>query len=105
MVTNTDDKQVSVDEGKDAFLVCITIGNPEQSITWYTEDGDEIVDGDRKTISEVILGSGEVNGTTKQSTLGIVGVLPLEDYGDYRCKASNIVGFSEHIIALSGLGE
>ena len=102
-IINSDEDEFAADEGQTAILTCETVGHPEQNIIWYTEDGKEILTNNRTTVQTVTLGSGELNGTAKNSVLSISDIVP-GDYGNYKCNASNEVGWSEHTITLSGRG-
>ena len=70
---------------------------------WYS-NGKVIEHGGKISITENVIGRGEVNGTLKSTILDIQSV-SRDDYGVYVCEANNSIGSDVLNINLTGLGK
>ena len=74
--------------GERVQLKCVSDGDPIPTVTWYSPNGTELI-----TI------------TGKDSTI-FVHMESEDDFGDYRCKAYNGLGFPvEKIISVNPIGK
>lgn len=70
-------------------LHCIVNGEPIPNITWYDPNGRQML----SNITSYLWGS-EILINVKDST----------DFGKYKCRVANQLGFSEHNISIVQLG-
>lgn len=97
----TDIGKTSANEGQTAVLRCEVDANPRPTITWYRPDSSQMANSERVRIVEKQVKSQYMFGYRIVSQLQIRDV-EFEDYGEYDCRVSNIVGVDDFNITLSG---
>jgi hypothetical protein len=75
--------------GNSIRLKCIATGLPTPRISWYKPTNQQITSG--------------INILSGGSELTVDTTLDQGDYGQYKCRATNIVGSGEHIINVTQL--
>ena len=73
-------------DNKDLTLQCVARGVPTASFRWFKPGGEEIT-----TNVNPFEGSSRVTVTTNAPG----------DYGQYKCRANNSLGFTDHIITVN----
>ncbi|GLG93649.1 Down syndrome cell adhesion molecule-like protein Dscam2 [Gryllus bimaculatus] len=83
--------------GPSVSLKCIAAGNPTPHFSW-TLDGFPLPTSDRLLIGQYVTAHGDVISHVNVSSVRV------EDGGEYRCVASNRVGFAAHAARLNIYG-
>ena len=81
-VDSWDDHQIT--------LQCVAVGEPDPTFNWYNVDNREITDN----VTSISNGT-KVTLITKTT----------KDYGPYKCRATNVVGSTNHSITVNRLSE
>ena len=85
-IENTIDDEIRNHTGNVTFL-CITVGEPVPTITWYFNNSVSI----QKSTSKYMIVSKSKNITTTENTLTVYNVTS-SDAGIFTCKSMNSVG-------------
>ncbi|XP_038065705.1 tyrosine-protein kinase Mer-like [Patiria miniata] len=106
-ITNKAMIEVGVNDGDDAVLTCVAVGNPRPVMEWYGLNNTDITtdsqDGKFLVTNEISGGDG-MFALEVTSTLTINAVDSGVDYGVYTCNSSNGIGrINSLTITLTGI--
>ena len=86
IVTGESNKTVGSWDNNDLTLQCVAMGVPTASFRWFKPGGGEITDN-----VNLFKGGSRVIVTTNAPV----------DYGQYKCRANNSLGLTDHIISIN----
>ncbi|XP_038065573.1 uncharacterized protein LOC119735735 isoform X5 [Patiria miniata] len=105
-ITNKANDKEEVNNGDNAVLTCVAVGNPQPVMEWYGPNTMGIIsdmDEGKFLITNETSGGDGVLGFEVTSTLTIKAVDSLVDYGVYTCISSNGIGREDSLnITLNG---